>query len=134
MLNGMTISWKSKKQQTTTLSSTEAENVAMTHCTTELLFIRNLMKEMRIIIKLPMVIHEDNSGAMFLANNHSMGQRTKHIDVRYHHVRDLIENGEIELKYISTHENLADVMTKSLGEEKHEKFKGMLLNGKEEPN
>jgi len=130
-LNGMTMSWKSKKQATTTLSSTEVEYVALTHCTTEVLFIKNLLKEMKMSVSLLMIIHEDNAGALFLAQNHALGLRTKHINVRYHFVRDLIEKGLLELKYISTNENVADIMTKNLNELKHKKFGVKLLNGKD---
>ena len=80
-MDGATISWKSKKQPTITLSSTEAEYVALTHCVTELMLIRNLMKDMRRNMKLPMVINEDNARAFFLGNHHALVQHTKHIDV-----------------------------------------------------
>ena len=130
LLNGSVISWKSKKQPTVTLSSTEAEYVALTYCVMEIQFVMNLLKEMGVAVDTPVIVNEDNAGALFLAKNHSLGQRTKHIDIKYHYVRDLVENGFIEIKYVQTNWNLADIMTKSLGEEKHDKFAEMLLNGK----
>jgi len=130
LLNGSVISWKSKKQPTVTLSSMEAEYVALTYCVMEIQFVMNLLKEMGVAVDTPVIVNEDNAGALFLAKNHSLGQRTKHIDIKYHYVRDLIENGIIEIKYVQTNWNLADIMTKSLGEEKHDKFAEMLLNGK----
>jgi len=128
-LNGATVSWKSKKQRITTLSSTEAEYVALTHCVTEIIFIKNLLKEMKQKVKLPIIVKEDNAGALFLAKNHALGQRTKHIDVRYHYVRDLIEEGIIMMNYVKTEKNYADMLTKNVGEEKHEKFGNKLLTG-----
>ena len=128
-MDGMPLSWKSKKQPTTTLSSTEAEYVAVTHCSTEIQFILHLLKELHQKVPDPVILHEDNAGALFLAKNHFLWQRTKHIDVRYHYIRDLIDKKVVDIKYVSTEDNIADVMTKSLGESKHKKFAKKLLKG-----
>ena len=99
-LGGSIISWKSKKQGSTTLSSTEAEYVALSQCACELKFLVMLLKEIRKRIKLPIILREDNTGAIFLTNNDVMSQRTKHIDTRYHFVRELVAKGELIVKYI----------------------------------
>jgi len=99
----------------------------MLQCVTEMLFILNLLREMMIQINTPMIIYEDNQGAIFLANNKTTGQQTKHIDVRYHFICELIDNGELEIKYIRSEENRADLLTKNLGEEKLTKFGKMIL-------
>ena len=129
-LGGSVVSCKSKKQGSTTLSSTEAEYVALSQCACELKFLVMLMKEIRKRIKLPIILREDNTGAIFLTNNDVKGQRTKHIDTRYHFVRELVAKGELQVKYIRLERNPADVMTKNLGEEKFTMFSEMILSGK----
>ena len=129
ILGGSVISWKLKKQGSTTLSSTEAEYVALSQCACELKFLIMLLKEVRVRLKLPIMIREDNTGAIFLTNNDVMSQRTKHIDTRYHFVREMIEKGELSVKYIRSERNPADVMTKNLGEEKFKIFSEMILSG-----
>jgi len=109
------ISWKSKKQGSTTLSSTEAKYVAISQCACELKFLSMLLKEMRVILKLPIMLREDNTGAIFLTSNDMMIQRTKHIDTRHHFVREMIANGEVSVKYIRSERNPANMMTRNLG-------------------
>ena len=125
----MTVIWKSKKQPTITLSSTEAKYVALSHCVTEVQFILSLLKEMKVTVNGPVQNNEDNAGALFLAKNHALGQRTKHIDVKYHYVRDLVEKGIVTMRYVNTKKNVADILTKHLGEELHKNFGRKLLNG-----
>ncbi|MEM7061309.1 MAG: Ty1/Copia family ribonuclease HI [Pseudomonadota bacterium] len=108
------VSWKSKQQASATLSSTEAEYVAMSQCATEMVFIRNLLRDMKYG-DVKMVMHEDNAGALFLAKNMAVGQRTKHVDTRCHYVRELVERKELEVRYINTRNNPADLLTKNLG-------------------
>lgn len=64
----------------------------------------------------------DNQSTIAITKNPAMHGRTKHIDIRFHFIRDLVADGEIILKYCSTHDQLADVFTKSLPSEKHSKF------------
>ena len=123
------ISWKSKKQGSTTLSSTEAEYVALSQCACELKFLSMLLKEMKVRLKLPIMLREDNTGAIFLTSNDVMSQRTKHIDTRHHFVREMIANGEVSVKYIRSEMNPADMMTKNLGSEKFLMFSEMILSG-----
>ena len=79
-------------------------------------FIWNLLKEVGLKIKTPMKIHEDNQGAIFLANNEIAGQRSKHIDTWYHFTRDLIAKGMVVVVYVNSDDNLADLFTKNLNE------------------
>ena len=129
-LNGNTVAWKSKKQSCVTLSSTEAEYVAMSQCVTEMVFIRNLLHDMKVTIMEPMVLFEDNQGAIFLANNDTTGQWTKHIDIRYHFIRDLVNKNKLELKYMRSENNRADMLTKNVSEEKLTKFSKEILGRK----
>jgi hypothetical protein len=68
-------------------------------------------------VKLPIIVKVDNVGAIYLANNAVSGPRMKHVDIRYHFVRDLIEEGIIEVAFVKSEENDSDVFTKNLGEE-----------------
>jgi hypothetical protein len=116
-VNGVLISWKSRGQKGVTLSSTEAEYVALSELCTEIVFIKMLIESMGISVELPIHIYIDNVGAMFLANNSTTGQRTKHIDTRYHYVRGLINDKIVTVEFIPTKDNEADIFTKNVGGE-----------------
>jgi hypothetical protein len=124
-LNGALIAWRSKAQKTVTLSSTEAEYMALGDLCIEVLFVKMLMETMGFKIVLPIEIEIDNTGAMFLAENSTTSQRTKHIDVRHHFVRNLIRDGIIKVGFVPTLENDADLYTKNLSGDlfdKHSQF------------
>jgi hypothetical protein len=114
---GAPISWKSKSGKSVTLSSTEAEYLAMSECAKELIFIKNVLETMGIKVKLPIEIKVDNTGAIFLSNNYTSGQRTKHIDVRVHFVRQYIEDGIFKIVFVKSENNDADIFTKNTSEE-----------------
>jgi hypothetical protein len=118
---GAPISWKSKSGNSVTLSSTEAEYYASSETAKELLFIYNLIISMEKDLELPIIMHVDNTGAIYLANNYSTGPRTKHIDIRTHFVRDLIINGILKVVFIKSEDNDADIFTKNVSEELYEK-------------
>ncbi len=115
--NGALISWKSKSQRNITLSSTEAEYISLCEICKEIYFTKMLIESMGHTVELPIKVLIDNVGAMFLANNSSTGQRTKHIDVRYHYSRELIASGIIVLEFVRTTENDSDIYTKNVGNE-----------------
>ena len=114
---GAPISWKSKSGRSVTLSSTEAEYFAMSECAKELIFTKNVLESMGIKIKLPIEIKVDNTGAIYLSNNYTTGQRTKHIDVRVHFVRQYIEDGIFKIVFVKSEANDADIFTKNTSEE-----------------
>jgi transposase InsO family protein len=113
-LNDALIAWKSKGQRQVTLSSTEAEYVAIADICIELIFVKMLIESLGLRVKLPIQVQGDNIGAIFLAGNSTSGQRTRHIDIRYHFVRELVEEGIINISFVKTLENDADVYTKNL--------------------
>ena len=125
-LMGCAVSWVCKKQVTVALSSVEAEYMALSDCTKEALYAINLLGEF-FEMKTPVSINIDNKGAGYIAENYINNKRTKHIDIRYHFVRQYIELKTIELFYVSTHENVADIFTKPLGPEVFNKLCQMLL-------
>jgi hypothetical protein len=118
---GALIAWKSKASNSVTLSSTEAEYVALSEITKEVIFVKQVLETMGIGVKLPIVINVDNVGAIYLSNNHSLGQRTKHIDMRRHFVREYVEDGIIKTKFVGTANNEADIHTKNTSEETFKK-------------
>lgn len=113
-LGGATLSWASRKQGNVTLSSTEAEYVALSEACQEIKWLKILFEDFNIKI-LKAVIKEDNQSCLKLAaDKEKINPRTKHVDVKYHHVRDMYEEGEIELEYCSTEHMVADILTKPL--------------------
>ena len=108
------VTWTSKKQLTVAKSTTEAEYVALSLATQEAIWIRQLLKDVGMSIDLPTLIHEDNIGAIELSKNSKFHNRTKHIDISYHFIRERVVSKEIEVKYCSSSSNLADIMTKAL--------------------
>ena len=127
MMNGGCISWRSKKQRTVALSSTEAEYMALSEATQEAVWLKVFLCELGEMAKDEAVkIYEDNQGSIALAKNPEFHKRTKHIDIRYHYVRELVEDKKVEVFYVSTDDNPADLFTKNLGRIKFLKFREML--------
>ena len=108
------VTWTSKKQLTVAKSSTEAEYVALSLATQEAIWIRQLLKDVGMFIGLPTIIYEDNNSAIELSKNSKFHNRTKHIDISHHFIRERVISKEIEIKYCSSSNNLADIMTKAL--------------------
>ena len=111
--NGNIISWSSRKQKTVAISSTEAEYMAASEATCEALWLRTWIREV-FRIDVPVTIYCDNQSAIALAKNDTFHQRTKHIDIRYHMIREHVASGAIQLKFVPTDEQEADILTKRL--------------------
>ncbi len=120
------VSWKSKKQRSVALSTTEAEYIGIAEAVQEMDFLKMLFSEMRLKLHFPITIFNDNQGAICLTKNPEWKKRSKHIDIRYHYVRERVKNGILSLKYLETNEMPSDIFTKGLCKEKHEKFRRML--------
>jgi hypothetical protein len=114
MVDGGAVSWCSKKQELVTLSTAEAEYVAMTHAAKEALWLRTLFGEVFGNIVEATTIFGDNKSAIALATSGQYHSRTKHIDIRYHFIRYIIDAGSIKLVYCPTNEQTADALTKAL--------------------
>lgn len=113
MLGNNLISWKSKKQPTVALSSCEAEYMALTAATQEALFLFNVLHDMHgECIQEKITVYGDNQGAIALTKNPVGHQRSKHIDIKYHFIRTHVQNGKIDLVYVPSDQNVADVFTK----------------------
>ncbi len=111
---GAATTWVSQKQQVVALSTTEAEYVALSAAVQQGQWILQLLVDIGEGLTRPLVIREDNQAAIQIAKNPVLHKRTKHIDVRHHFVRDVVHNGIIELSYINTKEQVADILTKAL--------------------
>jgi hypothetical protein len=110
---GSLVSWLAKKQNLVTLSTTEAEFVALALCIQECLYIRQLAGELLQTSDQPTVVYEDNQSTIKIAENAEHHGRSKHIDVRYMFVRDLVEANQFILKYCPTKQQIADFFTKA---------------------
>lgn len=106
---GMPISWKSKKQETVALSTAEAEYVSLSCCVSELIGFRNFLNEFKIMVN-EVTVYCDNRSAIFMAEN--FYSKVKHIDIRYHFVRELLKSKSLKIVYIPSDENPADMFTK----------------------
>ena len=113
-LNNGVISTKSKMQGSVSLLVTEAELMAATSCAQEMIYVKNLLEAMQLKVKTPMKLLLDNKGAIDLINNWSIGGRTRHIGVRINFMRELKESGIIEVDWVPTEQNCADMFTKNL--------------------
>jgi hypothetical protein len=96
--NGAPIAWRSKGQKCVTLSSTEAEYVAIREAVREVKVVYQVMESLKINVNLPIEVNVDNVGAFFLARNKNASERTKHVDAKYHYVRELNEFKFIEVR------------------------------------
>ena len=110
---GIPIAWRSKGMKSVVLSTTEAEYMALSQVVKELKFIVQLVQTMNIEVELPITVHVDNVGAIWLSNNHTISDRTKHIDIRTSFVKEYREDGKIIIKFVKSEENEADIFTKN---------------------
>jgi hypothetical protein len=119
------ITWRAKKQNCVSLSTQEAEYVAMGECAKEILWLTNLLEESDLYPdekRTPVKLFGDNTSAIKLAGSHMMTGRSKHIDIKHHFIRGLVNDGRICLEHIPGEENIADIFTKPLGPIKHNYF------------
>lgn len=112
---GAAVAWSSKTQKTVANSTVEAEFVAANEGAREGMYLRNLLSELGYSADGPMTLYDDSTGAIFAAKKPVHTSRTKHMDIRYHYVRELIAMGYLEIEYMPTDKQLADGLTKPLG-------------------
>lgn len=126
LMNGAAICWSSRNQAIVTLSSTEAEYVAATSAACHSVWLKGILQELNVAGCECIDIMCDNSSAIKLSKNPVMHRRTKHIDVRYHYLRNLTNEGAMRLLYCGTSEQIADIMTKPIKLDQFEKLSKML--------
>lgn len=117
-----TINWESRKQKCVALSSTEAEYLAISDVCKDLSFFKNFLEEI-VNVQGKIVLYNDNQSAIkLLLAKEYCHKKTKHIDLRYHYVKDLVQKDFVNIEYLSTQEMIADVLTKPLCSTKHRNF------------
>ena len=124
-LNGGAIAWCCRKQNIVTLSSAEAEYVALTETAKEMMWTRDVLKQFTGEEPRIMKIMTDSQSAMAMTDSQRFNQRSKHIDIRYHFIRDMVKKKELILAYVSTQVNIADMMTKPLGSNRIQQLREM---------
>ena len=113
------ISWRSAKHSVAT-STTEAEYMALSATARQARWYLNGFKELKI--QVPITLKCDNTSAIDISHHSIVSERSKHIDIHYHYIRECLLNQKFTLEYVGTSDNLADVFTKALDAVKHEKF------------
>jgi len=119
-------SWYSKLQKCVSTSIAESEYYSVSECAKHSLWYINVLNELNININF-VTIRVDNKAAIYNCQNYSINPKSKHIDIKYHHVRNLIKENKIKLKYIKSEDNIADGLTKYLSNSSIDKFRKLLL-------
>lgn len=125
-LNKSLVSWTSQKQRVVALSSCEAEYMAATTAACQSIWLQGLLEEITGKEIGPVTLHVDNKSAIELMKNPVQHGRSKHIDVRFHFIRECIEQGKLVVVFVATHEQRADILTKALGRVKFEEMREVI--------
>lgn len=125
-IDGSTVSWSAKRQDIIALSTTEAEYVATTHAAKEAIWLRSLLSELFGTIDKPTTLYSDNQSSIALTKDDQFHARTKHIDIRFHFIRWIVNDGKIALQYCPTEDMTADILTKALPSPKAKHFAAAL--------
>jgi Reverse transcriptase (RNA-dependent DNA polymerase) len=120
------IHWKSSKTKVTCLSSTEAEYMAISDLGREIQSFSNLYEALSLRLPKPIIIFEDNLGTIAMCVSDSYTARSKHIAVRYHHIRDLVNSNLVKIMHIKTQDQPADMLTKGLHKSQFLKLRHLL--------
>jgi hypothetical protein len=131
-LEGAPTMFKSSTERTVPLSTTEAETYAGVTCMQDMLYMKNILESLGLRIKLPTVLEIDNQGAVYLANNWSIGGRTRHIDVKSVFLRELKEAGVLVIKWIAGAVNEAYIFTKNLDGPAFQQYTRVFTGGTED--
>ena len=114
LIDGGAVSWSSKKQEIVSLSTTESKYMAVTHGMKEGLWLQSLLTKIFKPFTDTMMLFLDNQSAIALTRDHQYHTRTKHINVHYHFIHWVVENGSLHLVYCPTADMIADMLTKAL--------------------
>lgn len=119
-MSNAAITWFSKRQATVALSTTEAEYMSMSEAIKEASWLKQLADELDPKLAKTIKLHCDNRSAIDLAESDRFSNRTKHIDIRHHYLREKIQEGSISIEFVPTEEMVADNLTKAVTNEKHQ--------------
>jgi hypothetical protein len=126
------IMWRSKQQKTVALSSAEAEFVSVGELVKEISFVVQVLLSMGIAVEMPVVIYVDNMGAIFMSKNATSSTRTRHMDVKWRFVNDLVMDQVIELVFVKSEDNWSDMQTKNVSGDIYEAHVKKFLADKQE--
>ena len=121
--DGPAVSWKTRKQPTVALSTCEAEYMALSSTVQEAVYLNQVLVDLKQNSYEPILINEDNQGTIAMVKNPVKHNRSKHIDIKFHFIRDYLLRGKISVNYVQSENNIADLMTKPGTKVKLEKFK-----------
>jgi hypothetical protein len=124
-LFGGAISWMRKRQVVVALSTTEVEYMAATHAIKEAVWLQRLCSGIGFVQK-AVRLDFDSHGAIFMAKNHAYHSKTKHIDIQYHFVRDMVEENKVLLEKVDTLKNVVDSLAKSVSTERFSWCRGTM--------
>ena len=119
-ITGGAVAWSSKKQQTVALSTAEAEYITATHIAKQVLWHRSLYMELNFPLPTTSTIFTNNQAVIAISHHPEFHAHTKHIDINYHFLQDLISIGKINTVYVNTRDNLADLFNKGLARVAHQ--------------
>lgn len=125
-LHGSTVTWATRKQSSVALSSTEAELMALCQGSCELMWAMNLLDSIGVAVPKPVMIYGDNQSCISVTVEPRKHKRMKHIEIQHFFVRELIERGRVQLKYLQSGDQVADLMTKGLAQIRFRKLRDML--------
>ena len=127
LVNGCPVAFGTGMRKKPSGSTPETEYVALAHGLRELLWLVQILKSMGVKIKLPIAVYEDNQTCIAIANNRMSQKRTRYVDVRYHFIRDYVEDGTIQLYYCETKRMLADILTKAIPRPQYAKLRQQVM-------
>ncbi|MBW0544101.1 hypothetical protein O181_083816 [Austropuccinia psidii MF-1] len=122
MISNSCINWKSKEQSTISTSSCEAKYKAQLEGGKDLIWTALLLQDLRMTVNYPLQLNGDNQGAIALAKNPQVNERTKHFDTIFHWIQEMIMKRKINITYVPTQQMPADGLTKALSRPAHERF------------
>jgi hypothetical protein len=125
-LGSGSVTWSVRKQKTVATSSCEAEYMAAFEATKEALWIHQLLAAINISPQNATTILCDNNAARSLSEDPMLHPRVKHMDIKYHFLRENVQDNKVKLQYISSNDNVADILTKPLARDKFTRLRGFL--------
>jgi hypothetical protein len=125
-LGSTMVSWCNRKQISMALSTTEAKYITLSVAVREAVWLRKLLTDLFDHEMDPTTIHCDNQSCVKLSENPMFHDKSKHIEIKYHYIRDMVHRKTIHVQYLSTHEQIADIFTKPLAKTKFEYFREKL--------
>ena len=124
-ISGGAVTWSTKKQSCVTLSTTEAEYIALASAAQEAVWLRQLTTDLGYSSETATIIYEDNQSAISMTKNPQFHGKAKHIAIKYHFIREQVSNGTVKLQYCPIREMIADMFTKALSRERFCKLQDM---------